>query len=399
MSLNRIGCRRLLAAMILLFIWATSLAAASHELTAAVAGPVTPQNWERLTQKIPDVIVTDQDGKKQRFYTDLVKGKSVAINFVFTTCVSVCPLLTDVFRTTRKILNERGGEQPQLISISVDPLNDTPQKLKAYATKFQAGTGWTFVTGDVAAIDKLLKALGAFSAKRDDHSPMVVVGNDANDRWTRSYGITPAATLVQLLGEAQSRDQAPLVSGKRTGFISGATTSNDKITLPASGKLGNASYFTNLPLITHENRPVRFYDDLIKGRIVLINTMFAGCSTACSPITRNLALVQEYLGDRVGRDIHMISITVDPLNDSPEVLKKYASAHSAKPGWTFLTGKAENVDWILYKLGGYVENKLEHNTMLIIGDESTGQWRKMIAMDKPAEIAAAVHKLADRKGQ
>lgn len=203
MNINQIFCHGLSITLILFFLQPTSLLANSYELNSARTNDATQQNWERLANNIPDIIVLDQDGKKLRFYTDLVKGKTVAINFVFTTCSSVCPILTEIFSNTRKILDERGSEQTQLISISVDPSSDTPQKLKEFATKFHAGNGWTFITADKAGIDRLLKALGAFSAKRDDHSTMVLIGNDADDRWTRSYGVTPATMLVQMLDEAQ----------------------------------------------------------------------------------------------------------------------------------------------------------------------------------------------------
>src|SRR5262249_6798402 len=129
-----------------------------------------------------------------------------------------------------------------------------------------------------------------------------------------------------------------------------------------------ASYFPNLVLMTQDNKPVRFYTDMMKGKVVLINFMFTTCTGICPAMTANLAKVQEQLGDHLGRDVNIISITVDPIIDTPDAMKKYADQYKAKPGWYFLTGKKENVDWVLYKLGGYVEDKGDHSTIVIIGN-------------------------------
>jgi hypothetical protein len=96
---------------------------------------------------IPDVELLDQDGNKVRFYTDLVKGRTVAINFIFTTCTTICPPLGATFARVQKELGERAGRDVQLISVSVDPATDTPERMKAWGAKFHAAAGWTFVTG------------------------------------------------------------------------------------------------------------------------------------------------------------------------------------------------------------------------------------------------------------
>lgn len=95
---------------------------------------------------------------------------------------------------------------------------------------------------------------------------------------------------------------------------------------------------------THDNRSVRFYDDLIKGKVVVINFMSAECEGICPGMTANLVRVQKLLGPRVGRDIFMYSITLEPDHDSPAVLSAYARDHGAGPGWAFLTGRREDSD-------------------------------------------------------
>jgi cytochrome oxidase Cu insertion factor (SCO1/SenC/PrrC family) len=152
--------------------------------------------------KIPDVEVLDQDGRKLHFYTDLVKGRTVAINFIFTTCTTICPPLGATFRRVEQELGERAGRDVRIISISVDPATDTPERMKAWGAKFKAGAGWTFVTGAKPQVDELLRALGAQSARPEDHSPAVLIGNDATGQWTRAYGLARPTQLVQMIDDA-----------------------------------------------------------------------------------------------------------------------------------------------------------------------------------------------------
>jgi protein SCO1/2 len=151
---------------------------------------------------IPDVELLDQNGAKVHFYTDLVKGKTVAINFIFTTCTTICPPLGATFARVQKELGERVGRDVQLISISVDPVTDTPERMKAWGAKFHATEGWTFVTGQKPQIDELLRALGAATASPSEHSPALLIGNDALGQWTRTYGLARPSVLVKLIGDA-----------------------------------------------------------------------------------------------------------------------------------------------------------------------------------------------------
>jgi cytochrome oxidase Cu insertion factor (SCO1/SenC/PrrC family) len=148
---------------------------------------------------IPEVDVLDQNGNALHFYSDLIKGKTVAINFIFTNCTTICPPLAATFARVQKEMGDKVGKDVHFISISVDPLTDTPERLKAWGAKFKAGTGWTFVTGNKEQIDKLLYALGASVSRREDHSPTVIVGNDLKGVWTRTYGLARSAQLVGLI--------------------------------------------------------------------------------------------------------------------------------------------------------------------------------------------------------
>jgi len=154
--------------------------------------------------RIPDIQGYDQNGKRIRFYTDLVKGKTVAINFIFTTCTAICPPLTATFRRVQQDLAER-APQVRLISVSVDPTVDTPERLRDFAAKFKAEPGWTFVTGEQGEIDRLLKALEFAVADKNDHSPMILIGNDAAGYWTRAYGLSSPTSLAQTISEVAGR--------------------------------------------------------------------------------------------------------------------------------------------------------------------------------------------------
>jgi protein SCO1 len=155
-------------------------------------------------------------------------------------------------------------------------------------------------------------------------------------------------------------------------------------------------FFPNVPLQTHEGRSVRFYDDLVKGRKVIINFTFTSCTGTCPRTSANLARVQEILGDRVGRDIFLVSISIDPERDTPDALKAYAETFGARPGWTFATGRREDVDSIRRHLGLYDNPDFtQHMGLLTFGNESTGKWGAAPALDKPENILYFVLRRVD----
>lgn len=168
---------------------------------------------------------------------------------------------------------------------------------------------------------------------------------------------------------------------------------------PAPPQSPAQKYFSDVELLDQDGRKVHFYTDLLKGKTVVINAFFTTCTSVCPPMNRNLEKVQEALGDRLGKDVFIVSISVDPLTDTPPRLKEYAQRFHARPGWTFLTGKKENVDWALYKVGQYVESKDDHTTIIIIGNETTGLWKKALGMAKPTDLIQIVESVANDKGE
>jgi protein SCO1/2 len=155
-------------------------------------------------------------------------------------------------------------------------------------------------------------------------------------------------------------------------------------------------YFPNVTLRTQENKSVRFYDDVVKGKIVLINLMFTSCSKYCPITTPRLVRVQKELQKQLGDRLRMVSITIDAERDTPKALADYARRYGVSKDWLFLTGKREDVDLIRRKLGIYdtEEKKLEHMSLLTVGNEPEGQWLAMPVLTQTDEIVRTVVRVA-----
>ena len=155
-------------------------------------------------------------------------------------------------------------------------------------------------------------------------------------------------------------------------------------------------HFPNLLLTTHEGKKVRFYDDLIKDKIVFINFMYVKCEGVCPGITANLVKLQKLLGNRIGRDIFMYSFTLKPENDTPEVLKAYAEAYHVKKGWTFLTGTPADMELLRRKLGftdpdpALDADKSNHIGNVRYGNEALHLWGSGPGMSKPSWMAESI---------
>lgn len=154
-------------------------------------------------------------------------------------------------------------------------------------------------------------------------------------------------------------------------------------------------YFTDVELINQNGEKMRFYSDLLQGKVVIINSFFATCQGSCLPLNQNLAKVQEVLGDRLGKDVYIVSISVDPTVDTPPNLKAYAKKLQARPGWFFLTGPKENVDFALKKIGQFVDDKQDHLNIFIIGNERTGLWKKAFGLAKSEELVKVVESVVN----
>jgi protein SCO1 len=153
------------------------------------------------------------------------------------------------------------------------------------------------------------------------------------------------------------------------------------------------SAFPNVPLITHEGEVVRFYDDLIKNKTVMINFMYASCMDICPGMTANLKQVHKEFGDRMGRDIFMYSISLEPEHDTQKVLESYAYVFKTGPGWKFLTGKKSDIE-LLRKSLGFAnsdplidQDRTEHTGVVKFGIENLERWGMCPALGDPKYIA------------
>ncbi|NWF74287.1 MAG: SCO family protein [Nitrospirae bacterium] len=197
------------------------------------------------------------------------------------------------------------------------------------------------------------------------------------------------------------------ISFIQTAMATGAVLAEEKPTTvpktapapmpkPMTADGPSAARFPDVVLTTHEGRDVRFYQDLVKGKVVLINFMYATCTNSCPTFTANLVRVQRLLGDRVGRDVFMYSISLDPEHDTPQVLAGYAKNYSVQPGWTFLTGSLADITTLRRRLGlrdldPVVDaDKSQHIGVVLYGNERFDRWAACPALSEPREIVKSV---------
>lgn len=165
--------------------------------TVLLAGAAAPRAQQETQPRIPDVNCLDQNGKKLRFHTDLVKGKVVVINFIYTSCPYLCTRIGESTARLQKALGDRVGRDVHIISVSTDPVTDTPEKLKAWGARLKAKDGWTLVTGEKAEMDQLLKVLTGDPTGIKTHSPLLLIGNDLKNVWAEGYAFESPAKLIQ----------------------------------------------------------------------------------------------------------------------------------------------------------------------------------------------------------
>lgn len=159
---------------------------------------------------------------------------------------------------------------------------------------------------------------------------------------------------------------------------------------PAQTTPWGRDYFPNVVLTDHNGRQMRFYDDVIRGKVVAINFIYTSCGNICPLDTAQLRRVQQILGNRVGRDVHMYTISLDPERDRPEQLRQFMRIYDVGPGWTFLTGSTADVELLQRRLGirAVSPDRLsEHDTSIIFGNEPTGQWIRRTAYENPQLMA------------
>jgi protein SCO1 len=152
-------------------------------------------------------------------------------------------------------------------------------------------------------------------------------------------------------------------------------------------------YVPNVPVVNQDGETFHFFEDLVRDKIVAINFIYTSCPDICPLTTARMAQLQERLGEAVGRNFHLISLSVDPENDTPEVLKEYSEAFGRRPGWQFLTGKPEDIQAIRYRLGDRRKVLSEHTQEIKIGNGATGEWQRSALLGDMESLVMAIRQM------
>ncbi|NQZ09664.1 MAG: SCO family protein [Algicola sp.] len=328
---------------------------------------------------IPNVMLTNEQGDTVNVIDDVIGNKIVVLNTIYTTCTTVCPVMGVQFARLQKLLLEQLGskvieKEIVLVSVSIDPLNDTPQRLQHFKKRYNGRSGWTLLTGSQGNVDKLLKATGLFAADKEEHTPITLVGSTQLGSWTRLSGLGPAKQIAQFVDDLVNKTQS---------------TEAAKAVPPAQ------QYFSDVTLIDQHGQPQRFYQDLLKDKVVIIHSFFSSCKSGCPVSMRLMAGIQERFAGQMGKQLHILSISLDPQIDTPLKLQAYAKELKVGPGWQLISGDKVNVDFALKKLGHYVSDIESHKNTIIIGNEATGLWKKAFLLAPPAALDKVIRSVID----
>jgi len=362
---------------------------AGHEMHEQQANQPAPKPGAAQVS-LTDTALLDQDGKARRMKSDVVGDRIVVVDFIYTTCTTICPVISATFADVQKRLGDSVGRDVGLVSISVDPARDTPAALKEYGEKVGARAGWTWLTGNPQDVNSVLKGLGAYVASPEQHPSMVLVGDGRTGQWTRFFGFPSAAQIVARVNELKGARKS--ARAEPVAKLQPVAARLEPVAAKATGSKGR-DYFTDTLLVAQDGRKMRFYSDVLAGHIVLINFMYASCQDACPLITASLVKARNELGDAASQ-VRFVSLSVDPEHDTPADMAKFAKKMNAQhPEWLFLTGSKANMDTVLKKLGSYTDDPTDHQTGLIIGNTRTEHWRKVRPDAPPSAIAAELRSL------
>jgi protein SCO1/2 len=204
--------RNLLVSVIALLMAATPVAYADEDPHAhhrEMMKKKTEPALEAAEVDLRNRKVLDQDGREMEFVTDAIGDHIVVMDFVYTTCTTICPVLSALFTQVQtKLGSDVVGSEVRLISMSVDPIRDTPQRLKAYSAKHRAGEGWLWLTGAKPDVDDVLTGLGAYTANFEDHPTMVLIGDTRTGEWKRLFGFPNPDRIVRIVNEMREQRSA-----------------------------------------------------------------------------------------------------------------------------------------------------------------------------------------------
>ena len=201
-------------------------------------------------------------------------------------------------------------------------------------------------------------------------------------------------SLASAMTQTQQGEKEPVEATQGLSEGKQAKAKHAPATRRKSNDIWGKDYFPNIELTTSKGEKVRFYDDLIKDKVVAVNFIYTSCGEMCPVETARLKTVSQILGDRMGKDVFFYSITIDPDRDSVAVLDAYSKKFKTGEGWTFLTGDEEDIRLLRKKMGLYIstidedERELsDHNVNLVIGNQALGRWVKRSPLENPYVIA------------
>jgi len=209
--------------------------------------------------------------------------------------------------------------------------------------------------------------------------------------------VTTASVAIAVYSPALRMQLASLVPASADA----ATSQSAKVPSPtpqtssqASRNKWGANYFPNVPVIDQNGHTMKFYDDVIKGKIVVISFIYTSCQDICPLTTARMAQLEDKLDGAVGRDLFFISMSVDPERDTPEKMKAFAEAFDVRPGWLFLTGKVGDIRAIDYRLGDRSDRSLsDHRNEIMLGNDATGDWQRASVFDNLDSLAISVRQM------
>src|SRR5688572_10789857 len=285
----------------------------SMALDLRAQGPAEPPR----KAAVPDAELINQNGEKMRLHSDLVKGRVVALSFIFTSCPTICKSIGINLAQVRKELGASLERDMALISISVDPVTDTPEKLKTWAKTFGGGPGWTLLTGEKDRVTQLLKKLESYTPDIQNHSPFLLIVNDRTGEWQRVNALETTPQKIAAILQEEAR---------KSSATAAASTADRSLAFGPSNEAAQR-YFTDVRLTNQDGKQLRFYSDLLQDKVFVINAFFSGCTGVCPKATMpRFQELQEEFAKRAGRKLHLISISVDPEADTPAVLHRYAAS-------------------------------------------------------------------------
>ena len=192
-----------LAALVMALV--TSPVSAQHENhdhhTQHAKGAVKPVAAQRATFKLSETPLLDQHGRTLKFKSEALGERIAVIGFVYTTCTTVCPVVSAVMAQVQDKLGARLGRDVALVTVTVDPVRDTPARMKEYGAKLGSGAGWTWLTGPKPQVDEVLKVFGAYTPNFTEHPALVLVGDAKSGKWLRFYGFPTPEQLMAAVNE------------------------------------------------------------------------------------------------------------------------------------------------------------------------------------------------------